>query len=126
LRQLASGSREPVYFEPAGGDPFFVAVHNLGDLAFLAFAVVAGVGALRRLPAAYGVWAACALVVPLSFPVGPEPLASLPRYLVVLFPLHMWLAAWAQERRVGRPVLAASTLGLALLTAPFAAWVWVA
>jgi hypothetical protein len=126
VRQLASGSREPVYFEPAGGDPFFVAVHNVGDFAFLLFAAVALVGALRRLPLAYGAWAACALAVPLSYPVGPEPLASLPRYLAVLFPLHMWLAAWALEHRAARPVLAASTAGLAALTVAFAAWVWVA
>jgi hypothetical protein len=38
----------------------------------------------------------------------------------------MWLAAWALEHRAGRPVLAASTAGLAGLTVPFAAWVWVA
>jgi hypothetical protein len=126
VRQLASGSREPAYFQPAGGDPFFVALHNIGDFAFLVFAAVALVGVLRRLPVAYGAWAACALAVPLSYPVGPEPLASLPRYLAVLFPLHMWLAAWALEHRAARPVLVASAAGLAALTVPFAAWVWVA
>jgi hypothetical protein len=126
VRQLASGSRVPAYFEPAGGDPFFVAAHNLGDFAFLVFAVVALAGVLRRLPLAYGAWVACALAVALSYPVAPEPLASLPRYLAVLFPLHMWLAVWAVEHRAARPVLAASAAGLAALTAPFAAWVWVA
>ena len=125
-RQLASGSRAHAYFTPAGGDPFFVALHNLGDFAFLVFAVVAIIGALRCLPVAYGAWALCAIAIPLSFPVGPEPLASLPRYLAVVFPLHMWLAAWARRHRLAAPVVIASAVGLAILTAGFAAWRWVA
>ncbi|HKG17863.1 MAG TPA: mannosyltransferase family protein [Solirubrobacteraceae bacterium] len=125
-RQLASGSRAHIYFQPAGGDPFFVALHNLGDFAFLVFAVVAIVGVLRRLPLAYGAWALCAVALPLSLPVGPEPLASLPRYLAVVFPLHMWLALWARRHRLTAPVVIASAIGLVALTAGFAAWRWVA
>ena len=49
-RQLLSGSREPVYFEQAGGDPFRVAAVNLMLFGFLVFAIVACVGAWRRLP----------------------------------------------------------------------------
>ena len=40
-RQLGSGSRETVYFEQAGGDPFRVAAVNLMLFGFLVFAVVA-------------------------------------------------------------------------------------
>jgi hypothetical protein len=126
VRQLASGSREHVYFTAAGGDPIRVAIHNVGDFAFLLLAGVGLVGAWRRLPAAYGAWALCAIAVPVSYPVGPEPLASLPRYLAVVFPLHMWLASWARERRVERPALALSAVGLVALSAAFAAWEWVA
>ena len=103
-----------------------MALHNLGDFAFLVFAVVAIVGALRRLPVAYGAWALCAVALPLSFPVGPEPLASLPRYLAVVFPLHMWLALWARRHRLTAPVVIVSAIGLVALTAGFAAWRWVA
>lgn len=127
LRQLASGSRNPVFFTAAAGDPYFVAVHNIGNFAFLCFGLVATLGALRRLPVAYGIWAACVLAVTVSYPVGPEPLASLPRYLAVVFPLHMWLASWSAERRVVRKVvLALSAAGLAFLSAAFTAWQWVA
>jgi Mannosyltransferase (PIG-V) len=125
-RQLASGSRAHVYFAPAAGDPFFVAVHNLGDFAFLIFAGVAIVGGLRRLPVAYGAWGLCAVAIPLSFPVGPEPLASLPRYLAVAFPVHMWLAGWTRRHRLTAPVVIASAIGLVVLTAGFAAWWWIA
>jgi hypothetical protein len=126
LRQVFSGSREHVYFAAAAGDPFVVAAHNVGNFAFLAFAVVAVVGAFRRLPLAYGAWALLAVAAPLSYPVGPEPLASLPRYLAVVFPLHMWLAAWAGDRGWQRPAALVSGGLLVALTVPFAAWEWVA
>lgn len=126
VRQLASGSRAHVYFAPAGGDPFAVAAHNLVDFAFLVFAAVALVGVLRRLPLAYGAWTLVSVALPLSYPVGPEPLASFPRYLAVVFPVALWLAAWARERRAARWVLAVSALALAIETARFASWHWVA
>ncbi len=125
-RQLLSGSRAPVFFTAAGGDPFFVAAHNLGNLLFLMVAVVGLVAALRRLPLAYGAWALCGLIVAISFPVGPEPLASLPRYLAVLFPLHMGLAAWLRSRRATGMALGLSAAGLVALSGAFAAWQWVA
>lgn len=124
--QLASGSRTPVRFAAAGGDPFLVAVHNLSDFAYLLLAAVALAGALRRLAPAYGAWALCALAVPLSYPVGPQPLASLPRYLAVLFPLHMWAAAWAAGRRRRFLLVGASVLALIEGSAAFATWRWVA
>ncbi len=125
-RQLLSGSREHVYFERAGGDPFRVAGMNLMLLAFLVFALVACVGTLRRLPRAYGTWVALALLLPLSFPVGPQPLMSLPRFLAVLFPIFMWLALVCEERGWTDRVAAGFGLGLGLFTTQFATWQWIA
>src|SRR6266480_3980865 len=98
-RQLLSGSRDTVYFTRAGGDPFRVAEMNLMLFGFLVFALAACWGALRRLPPAYGVWVAVALLLPLTFPVGPQPLMSLPRFLAVLFPIFMWLALVCRRTR---------------------------
>ena len=53
---------------------------------------------LRRLPAAYGAYVVAALALPLSYPVGPQPLMSLPRFVAVLFPLAIWLALWMTGR----------------------------
>ena len=50
VRQLASGSRTPVYFDRAAGDPFRIAAINVMLFATLVFAVVACVGVFRRLP----------------------------------------------------------------------------
>jgi hypothetical protein len=125
-RQLLSGSREPVYFQAAGGDPFRVAAINLMLLGFLAFALVACAGVWRRLPPAYGAWVTVALLLPLSFPVGPQPLMSLPRFVAVLFPVFMWLALVCEERRLTQRAVAVSAVGLGLFTAQFASWHWVA
>ncbi|MEA2385385.1 MAG: hypothetical protein QOH72_5356, partial [Solirubrobacteraceae bacterium] len=112
-------------------------VHHLDDKAaradvvlfcFLVLAVPAVIGTLRRLPAAYGAYVLAALALPLSYPVGPQPLMSLPRFLAVLFPLFMWLGAWlaagGRARRVA--VLAPSAAGLVAVTAVFATWHWFA
>jgi Mannosyltransferase (PIG-V) len=125
LRQLVSGQKEVVYFDKAAGDPYRIAAVNLMLFASLVFAVTACVGALRRLPKAYGVWVAASLVLPLSFPVEPQPLMSLPRFLVVLFPIFMWLAIWSEERRATSGVVAVSAIGLGLFTAEFATWHWI-
>jgi hypothetical protein len=124
-RQLLSGQRGVVYFEQAAGDPYRIAAINLMLFGSLLFAVAACVGCLRRLPMAYGVWVAASLVLPLTFPVKPQPLMSLPRFLVVLFPIFMWLAVWSEERRATARVAAVSALGLGLFTAQFASWHWI-
>jgi len=128
LRQLLHGSPEPVFFTAAGGDPMEVARHNIMLFAFLVLALVALVGALRRLPAAHGAYALVALLLPLSYPVAPQPLMSLPRFLAVLYPLFLWLGWWlarggALRRRVA---LGAFACGLAAFSALSSTWHWVA
>ena len=126
LRQLLSGGRTPVYFEPAGGDPWRVATMNIMLLGFLAFAIAAVTGAWRRLPRPYAVYMVAALALPLTFPVEPQPLMSLPRFLAVLFPIFMWLALWCEERRNTEYVIALFAMGLGLFTAQFASWHFIA
>src|SRR5215211_787759 len=125
VRQLASGSRTPVYFEAAAGDPYRIAAINVMLFATLVFAVAACVGVLRRLPRPYGLWVAASLILPLSFPVTPQPLMSLPRFVSVLFPVFMWLALVSEERRATDLVVAASAVGLGLFTAQYASWHWI-
>jgi hypothetical protein len=126
LRQLAHGPPPPLYFSKAGGDPLMVAGQNLMLFGFLVLGALALVGAFRRLPVAYGGYALVALALPLSYPVSPQPLASLPRYEVVLFPLFMWGAWWLTRRRLLAPGLAALAVLLGLFTAEFATWRFVA
>jgi hypothetical protein len=96
-------------------------------LGFLLAAIPLLVRAWRMLPRAYGVYMVLALALPLSYPVGSQPLMSLPRFLVVLFPLAIAFASWLTEHpRLRRPVLSGSALLMAFFTAQFATWHWVA
>jgi hypothetical protein len=126
-RQLLSFQSRHVYFPAAPGSPSVAAAHNLMLFAFLLAAIPATIGALRRLPLAYGAYVFVALALPLSDPVSSQPLMSLPRFLVVLFPLGIWLAMWLSEHpRAQRPALVGSAALMALFVAQFATWHWVA
>ena len=126
-RQLLSMQRHHLYLPAAPGSPFVSAGHNLMLLAFLLVAVPALIGVLRALPLAYGVYALAALALPLSEPVSGQPLMSLPRFLVVLFPLAIWAGArLAEHPRAQRPLLAGSAVLMAFFVAQFSSWHWVA
>jgi len=126
LRQLLHGPPPPIYFKLAGGNALQVAGQNLMLFGFLVLGAVACVGAFRRLPFAYGAYALASLAMPLSYPVTPQPLASLPRYEVVLFPLFMWGADVIRRRRLAGVALPTFAVLLGLFTAEFATWRFVA
>lgn len=95
------------------------------SFAFLLVAVPVVVGVVRRLPLAYGLYVIVAMAVAISYPAKGDPLLSLPRFLVVLFPLGMWLAVWLTEHpRLRLPYLVLSALLMAVFVARFATWRW--
>jgi hypothetical protein len=126
-RQLLSFQRSHLYYPVAGGSPQVAAGHNLMLLVFLVAGGVSLVGVLRLLPLAYGAYVLGALALPLSYPVSSQPLMSLPRFLLVLFPLNIWLATRLAPRpALARLVLVVSALALAFFAADFSTWHWVA
>ena len=99
----------------------------LVERPFLAQVGVRVFGARGGDPDPAGLSAAeAALALPLSFPVEPQPLMSLPRFLAVLFPIFMWLALVCDERRSTDLVVALSGIALGLFTAQFASWHFIA
>jgi len=96
--------------------------------AYLLLALGALIGAARRLPPAYAAYSLAALALPLSYPVAAQPLMSLPRFLVVLFPLFMWLGWWLDQGSQWRRwvVFGGFILILVISVARFATWHWVA
>jgi Mannosyltransferase (PIG-V) len=131
-RQLLSFQQQHAYFPIAKSSlaqmsPTIAASHNLVDFAFLLAAVPALIGVFRRLPFAYFAYVLAALTLALSYPITTEPLMSLPRFLLVLFPLTIAAAGWlAEHPRARTPLLAFSTAFMALSAAQFATWHWVA
>jgi len=105
-------------------DGFESPIAKLALFGALALGAAGLVGVFRRLPLAYGAYVIVALLPPLSSPWPEHPLMSFPRFLAVLFPLHMWLAIHTADRRRFVAVLIAFAAMLGFLTAKFATWGW--
>jgi hypothetical protein len=128
VRQVLHGPPPPLYFNKAAGDAVAIGRHNALLFACLVLAIPPLAGAFRRLPLAHGAYALCALLLPLSYPVTPQPLMSLPRFEAVLYPLFLWLGWWLARGGAVRRVLVLGVFALGLMgcAALFATWHWVA
>lgn len=100
---------------------------NAQQLAFALVFVALAVVAWRAFGAAYGVFAAASLALPLSVPSERWPLLSLPRFGLVVFPLVLALALVGGRRRgAHEAIVAVSALLLGLFVVQWALWQWVA
>ncbi len=80
----------------------------------------------KRLPMPYTAFAGLGLLLAVSAPSSVEPLRSLPRFTLVLFPLWIALALWATERHRVRAVICISAPLLVFWTYLFVSWTWAA
>jgi hypothetical protein len=111
----------------AGANPMHAAAENVQALAFLFLFLALTVVAWRRFGAAYGLFAAISLAIPLSYPSSRWPLLSLPRFGLVIFPLFLALAASTAGRpRLHAAVIACNALFLGVAVVQWALWQWVA
>jgi hypothetical protein len=97
---------------------------NLEDLAALVLFVALAVVAWRRLGAAYGLFCAGALAIPLCEPSRDFPLLSLPRFGLVVFPFFLALAALGERRQTAIVATSAALLGVVIVQ--WVEWQWVA
>ena len=82
-----------------------IAIRSIVLFGFLILGLWLLVQSWRRLPRAYTVYAIAGLALPLSMPAPDQALMSLPRFMLVLFPLWIALALWARERNRMRLVI---------------------
>jgi Mannosyltransferase (PIG-V) len=78
----------------------------------------------KRLPLAYTAFAAISLALAISAPTHNDPLKSLPRFTLTIFPLWIALGLWAAERERVRLVIAISAPLLVAATFLFVSWSW--
>lgn len=132
IRVLLPG--HPPYLEPLSGGFPRLPDYPGGFLEAHAYNLVAALGglalsvvALRRLRPSFGVLALAGVVLPLMTPSRLQPLQSMPRFLVVLFPLFAALALVVRGRPLATAI--AIAIGAALqgfFIARFTLWFWVA
>jgi hypothetical protein len=90
----------------------------------LLFLILAVIG-LKVLPLYQAVWVLPGLLIPLLQPSEVHALMSMPRFVLVLFPLFIVLGMLLRPRWLRIPWYAVSIALLVLLTAQFALWYWV-
>ncbi|MCC7023911.1 MAG: hypothetical protein IT338_13900 [Thermomicrobiales bacterium] len=90
-------------------------------LLFLGLAVIG----LRMLPLYLSAWVWPGLLIPLLQPSEVHALMSMPRFVLVLFPLFIVLGALLRPLWLRVPAVIVSATLLVILTAQFALWYWV-
>jgi hypothetical protein len=100
--------------------------YHLIDWLIAVPALAASVWVALRARPMYAVYTWASLAAPLSYVFLPRPFMSLPRFLLVVFPILWAGAVWAGRRRVVHEALLAVSSGLlALLTVLFVNWYYV-
>jgi Mannosyltransferase (PIG-V) len=122
--ELLPGFGAPDAALPNGHVPEAVAIRDVALLGFLGLAAWLALESWRRLPIAYSLYAVSGLLLPLSAPATSEPLKSLPRFMMLLFPLWIALSLWARERGWTRQVIAGMGVLLGVSAALFTTWVY--
>jgi hypothetical protein len=121
--QLTVGSDQHWYWTPV--NPARAAALNIEYLLYaFVFCWLAYV-AWRRFGAAYGLYAAVSIALPLSAPSDTYPLLSMPRLMLTVFPAFMALAAVANGQRARFAVFGVSGALLGVSLAQWATWQWV-
>jgi hypothetical protein len=96
------------------------------DLAFALLFLLLTVQAFRRLPLIYGLYMAVTLLGTLCKVSDVQPLLSVSRYVLVLFPGHVLLAMWGARRAwAHRLLFYLSAAWWMFYAGQFAIWGWV-
>jgi hypothetical protein len=101
-------------------------LQNLLDLSFTLIPLGALIIGWRHIPLDYRYFALGLAIFSLSFPQNVEPLASQPRYLMILFPVTAIFALWGKRTRFDRCFIVLSLSFLAINTILFINHYWVA
>jgi Mannosyltransferase (PIG-V) len=82
-----------------------VKIQNLLDLSFTLIPLTILILGWRRIPLHYALFALALILFTLCFPQSTEPLASQPRYMLVIFPIIAILAFWGKRPRFNQAVI---------------------
>lgn len=126
LRGVARLAAGEAIYRPTLQGPFTQDAESVVLAVVLMAIAVMTVICLRRLPRAYGLYALAVLLLCVSSPEAGQPLWSLDRFALTLFPLWMVAGDWLARRRLVRPALVLSVAALVFYTLQFSAWAFVA
>ena len=126
LRQLLQGPVAPYRVPAYAQAPISAAFQDIYLFLFLFAGLVGLVYVAFTLAPAYSLYTLALFVLVLSAPVSLQPLASLPRFELIMFPLFISAARRLTRSRLAPYVIPALAVALGLFTVEFATWHWVA
>ena len=95
------------------------------DWIIVLVALSLAIWVVRRAGAPYVAYTLVSLLIPLSFIFGGRPFMSMPRFIVVIFPLFWGLVWFADRYRAHDLVVAASAAGLGVCTILYVNWYFI-
>jgi len=98
---------------------------NIIELVFSLAFIVFTIQVWKKLPRIYALYAASLMVFFLARMGYPQPLVSMLRYTLEIFPVFLLFATWGAKPLLHRLILYLSGLGLLFFSAQFAIWGWV-
>ena len=98
---------------------------NIIELTFTILFIVLAVFIWKKLPRIYGIYSVTLMLLFLARIGSPQPLVSMARYVVEIFPAFLVFAIWGRKPWPNRIILYLSWLGLLFFSAQFAIWGWV-
>jgi hypothetical protein len=102
-----------------------IANSDLLELVITVLALALAIIGLFKLPHYMSAWVWPGLVIPLLQPSEVHALMSMPRFVLVLFPIFIVLGMVTRPRIIQIPAVILSVTLLILLTTQFALWYWV-
>lgn len=98
--------------------------HQL-DWLFVTFGLATLAWVALKVRPSYAAYALAGFITPLFFAFAGRPFMSMPRFMIVLFPMYWALARFSERFRAHEAVVAVSAAGLGLMTLLFVGWYWV-
>jgi hypothetical protein len=95
------------------------------DWIIVMVAIALAVWVVRHAPAPYVAYTVMSLLIPLSFIFGGRPFMSMPRFIVVIFPLFWALVSVADNHRAHDLIVAVSAAGLGVCTILYVNWYFI-
>ena len=98
---------------------------NLIELSFTVLFIILSVFIWKKLPRLYGIYTLTLLLFFLARLGSPQPLVSMGRYVLEIFPAFLVLACWGRKAWAQRLILYVFWSGWLFFSAQFAMWGWV-
>jgi hypothetical protein len=99
-------------------------IENLTELAFTTLLIITAIFIWKKLPRVYGIYTTSLVVFFLARFGSPQPLISMNRYALEVFPVFVLLATIGNVEWKNRVIIYQSLLGLLFFSAQFAIWGW--